>query len=134
MAEPQDLVETILEKDSHKRKPAWEWELIWEEKRYGALEGMHWERKREKTYNIYVALLCDIIDREPSTYEEAAEKKEWKEAMIKEYQFMHNDVWWIVLRPGRKYFVISKWIYKIKHAINASIEKHKEIFMVQGFS
>ena len=28
----------------------------------------------------YVALLCDIIDKEPSNYEEAAEKKEWKDA------------------------------------------------------
>ena len=31
--------------------------------------------KKEKPYNIYVALLCDIIDKEPSNYEEAAEKK-----------------------------------------------------------
>ena len=28
MAEPQKPVETILEKDSHKRKPAWARELI----------------------------------------------------------------------------------------------------------
>ena len=28
----------------------------------------------------------------------------------------------------------SKWIYKIKHAAYRSIEKHKEIFMVCGFS
>ena len=47
---------------------------------------MHRERKRKNRYNRYVALLCDIIDKEPSTYEEAAEKKEWKDAMMKEYQ------------------------------------------------
>ena len=34
----------------------------------------------------YVALLCDFIDKEPSNYEEAAEQKEWKDAMIEEYQ------------------------------------------------
>ena len=28
MAEPQELVETIIQKDSHKRKPTWERELI----------------------------------------------------------------------------------------------------------
>ena len=28
MIEPQELVETFLEKDSHKRKPAWERELL----------------------------------------------------------------------------------------------------------
>ena len=28
MTEPQDMVETFLEKESHKRKPTWEQELI----------------------------------------------------------------------------------------------------------
>ena len=41
--------------------------------------------KRPKPYNYYVALLCDIIDKEPSTYEDAAENKEWKDVMIEEY-------------------------------------------------
>ena len=85
MTEPQEPVETILEKDSHKRKPAWAQELLWEVERYGALEGIHRERKREKPYNSYVALLCDIIEKEPSTYEEAAKKNDWKDAMIEEY-------------------------------------------------
>ena len=44
---------------------------------------MHRERKIPKHYNNYAALLCDIIDKEPSNYEEAAKKKEWKDAMIK---------------------------------------------------
>ena len=35
--------------------------------------------------------LSDIIDVEPSSYEEVAKKK-WKETMIKEYQFNKNDV------------------------------------------
>ena len=52
-----------------------------------------------KPYNNDVALLCDIIDKGPSTYEEALEKKEWKDAMIEEYHsIMKNDVWEIVLR------------------------------------
>ena len=75
MAEPQEPVETILEKDSHKRKPAWAQELVREAERYGALEGIHRERKREKPRNRYVDLLSDIIDKEPSTYEEDVEKK-----------------------------------------------------------
>ena len=28
MTKPQETVETLLEKESHKRKPAWAWELI----------------------------------------------------------------------------------------------------------
>ena len=72
MIEPQEPVKTILEKKSHKRKPTWEWEIIGEVERYGAPEGIHRERKMENPYNSYVALLCDIIDREPYTYEDDA--------------------------------------------------------------
>ena len=65
----------------------------------------------EKPYNNYVSLLCDIIDKEPSTYEEDKEKKEWKDAMIEEYNLiMKNDVWEIVPRPKGKSIVTLKWI------------------------
>ena len=72
MEEPQELVETLPEKDSHKRKPSWAHDLIQEAEMYSTPERMHREKKRPKHYNIYVALLCDIIDKEPSTYEEPA--------------------------------------------------------------
>ena len=52
-------------------------------------------------------------DITPSNYEEATEKKEWKDAMIEEYQsIMKNDVWDVVPRPEGKSVVTSKWIYK----------------------
>ena len=55
--------------------------------------------------------------------------------MIKEYQLiMKNDVWDVVPRPEGKLVVTSKWIYKIKHVVDVSIEKYKEIFMAWGFS
>ena len=63
MIEPQELIETFLEKESHKRKPAWVRELIHDAKRCGAPEGIHRERMMENPYNSYVALLRDIIDR-----------------------------------------------------------------------
>ena len=66
-------------------KPAWVREAIQGEKRYGAPEEMHRERKRTMSYSGYIALLCDIIDKETSNYEEAVEKKEWKDDMIEEY-------------------------------------------------
>ena len=65
--------------------------------RYGALEENHRERKRTRSYSRHVALLCDFIDKEPCSYEEATEWKEWKDAMIEEYQsIMKNDVWDVV--------------------------------------
>ena len=37
-------------------------------------------------------------------------------------------------KPEGKSVVSSKWIYKIKHAANESIEKYKERFVARGFS
>jgi hypothetical protein len=47
---------------------------------------------------------------------------------------MKNDVWDIVPRPEEKSVVTSKWIYKIKHADDGSVEKYKAIFAAIGFS
>ena len=80
-------------------------------------------------------LMCDLVDQEPTSYEESIQKKEWVEAMTKEYQsIMKNDVWDIVPKPEGKSIVSSKWIYNIKHAADGSIEKYKERFVARGFS
>ena len=63
-------------------------------------------------------------------HEKVAKKKEWKNAMIEEYQcIMNNDVWDVVPRPEGMFDVTSKWIYKIKHVaenflLTTSIQKY----------
>jgi hypothetical protein len=47
---------------------------------------------------------------------------------------MKNDVWEIVPRTEGNFVVTSKWVYKIKHVVNGSIDKYKEIFVARGFS
>jgi hypothetical protein len=55
--------------------------------------------------------------------------------MTEEYQsIIKNDVWEIVPRPKNKDVVSSKWLYKIKHVVDGSIEKHKARFVACGFS
>jgi hypothetical protein len=55
--------------------------------------------------------------------------------MTEEYQFIiKNDVWEIVPRPKRKDVVSSKWLYKIKHVADGSIEKYKARSVARGFS
>ena len=55
--------------------------------------------------------------------------------MIKQYQsIMKNDVWDLFPRPEGKSVITSKWIYKIKHAADGSIEKYKARFVARGFS
>ena len=79
--------------------------------------------------------MCDLVDQEPTNYEEVVQKKEWVEAMTEEYKLiMKNDVWDIVPKPEGKSVVSSKWIYKIKHAADGCIEKYKARFVARGFS
>ena len=79
--------------------------------------------------------MSNIIDSEPSTFEEVVEKAKWKDAMMEEYQsIMKNDVWKVILKPEGKSVVTSKWIYKIKHATDDNIEKYKTRFVARGFS
>jgi hypothetical protein len=79
--------------------------------------------------------MSHIIDTEPSCHREAAGQQVWQDVMTEEYQsIMKNDVWDIVPRPKGKSVVTSKWIYKIKHAADGSVEKYKARFVARGFS
>jgi hypothetical protein len=79
--------------------------------------------------------MSHIIDSKLSYYEEATSHPVWRYAMTEEYQsIMKNDVWDIFLRPEGKFAMNSKWIYKIKHIVDGSIERHKMRFVARGFS
>ena len=78
--------------------------------------------------------MCDIVDQEPTSYEEYVHKKEWVEAMMEEYQsIMKNDVWDIVPKPEKKCDMFEMDIQD-KHVAYGSIEKYQEIFVARGFS
>jgi hypothetical protein len=66
---------------SHKRKPAWARELIQDEEKYGALKGTMRQVKRPNPFSSYMALMCDLLEKEPTFFEEAISKKEWADAM-----------------------------------------------------
>jgi hypothetical protein len=138
LLEDHDIVEvqeppqmTIL----HKRKPAWARELIQDGEKYGVPEGTTRQVKRPKPFSSYTALMCDLLEEEPTCFEEAIQRKEWTDAMTEEYQsIMKNEVWEIVPRPKNKDVVSSRWLFKIKHAADGSIEKYKARFVARGFS
>jgi hypothetical protein len=68
--------------------------------------------------------MTHIIDLDPSCHGEDSGEQVWKDAMTEEYQsILKNDVWDVVPRPKGKSVVTCKWIYKIKHAADGSIEK-----------
>ena len=73
LEEPQEPIDPTLENNSHNRKLAWVREIIQGTERYGDSEETPRGRKRTRLCSSYVSLLCDIIDKEPSNYEESAE-------------------------------------------------------------
>ena len=50
------------------------------------------------------------------------------------HSIMKNDVWEIVPRPEGKLVVTSRWLYKLKHVADGSVEKYKARFVARGFS
>ena len=50
-----------------------------------------------------MALMTELINSEPSNFEEAAQHDVWQEAMVEEYDsIMKNQVWEVVPRPEGK--------------------------------
>jgi hypothetical protein len=54
---------------SHKRKPAWARERIQDGEKYGAPEGTMRQVKKPKPFYSYMALMCDILEKEPTCFE-----------------------------------------------------------------
>ena len=82
-----------------------------------------------------MAQVASLRDSIPDTYEEAFAHQVWRDSMMEEYNsIVKNGVWEVALRPKRKSVVTSKWIYKIKHAADGSVEKYKAQFVARGFS
>jgi hypothetical protein len=80
-------------------------------------------------------MVSSIREFEPSTFEEATSRHVWRDAMMEEYNsIMKNDVWDVVPRPEGKSVVTSRWLYKLKHAADGSVEKYKARFVALGFS
>ena len=75
MTEPQLPEELPSEMISRKRKPAWDREVIEEAKIHGAPEGTIQERKKPKSYPSYMALMCDLVDKEPTCFEEEKNRR-----------------------------------------------------------
>eukprot|EP00253_Pinus_taeda_P010831 PITA_10831 len=55
--------------------------------------------------------------------------------MVEEYDsIVHSSVWDVVPRLEDKFVVSSRWLYKVKQAIDGSVEKNKARFLAHIFS
>jgi hypothetical protein len=55
----------------HKRNPAWARELIQYGEKYGVPEGTARQVKKPKPFSSYMALMCDLLEKDPTCFEEA---------------------------------------------------------------
>ena len=116
---------------SGKKKPRWLQQTLKDAQEH--VEAPRRSFRESRPPQKYMALMCDIF--EPTSFEEASKQQVWQDAMKEEYSsIMRNDVWDVVPRPEGKSVVTSKWIYKIKHAADDSVEKFKARFVARGFS
>jgi len=72
---------------------------------------------------------------EPSSYEEAKEYKELRDAMNEEYSsIMKNDTWELMELPKDKVLIGCKWLFKPKFNADDSIDKYKARLVAKGYS
>ena len=82
-----------------------------------------------------MALMREIVEIDPSYFEEEAQQPIWFDSMVEEYDtIIRNIAWEVVIRMEGKSVVGSRWAYKVKQATDGSVEKHKAIFVARGFS
>eukprot|EP00253_Pinus_taeda_P019494 PITA_19494 len=84
----------------------------------------------------YYALMSQIMNVvEPSSYDEAKEYEEWRNAMNEEYNsIMKNDTRELTELHKNKVPIGCKWLYKSKFNTDGSIDKHKAILVAKRYS
>jgi hypothetical protein len=75
-------------------RPRWFRDTLRDAEGHTTPRGTFRESRPPQIFSSYVALMSNIIDFEPSSFEEAIGQQVWKDAMMEEYQsIMKNDVW-----------------------------------------
>jgi hypothetical protein len=68
------------------------------------------------------------------TFEQAATKPEWINAMATEYNaLLSNQTWSLCPRPLHHNVVRNKWVYKIKQKADGSVDRFKARLVAKGF-
>ncbi|KAA0045237.1 hypothetical protein IC582_016021 [Cucumis melo] len=85
--------------------------------------------------DIYNSSKFALMVSDPVSYDEAASKEEWPQAMKEEMTAIEkNGKWKMVDLPEGKNAIGLKWVYKTKFAADGSLEKHKARLMAKGYA
>lgn len=72
---------------------------------------------------------------EPNTYAEAVIHDCWKNAINAELLALErNQTWTLTPLPAGKQPVGCKWVFKVKHKADGSVERHKARLVAKGYS
>lgn len=90
----------------------------------GAPSNLHKQRRSPDCYTSYMDLMTELVEIKPSSFKEVVEKPVCVDAMVEEYEsILKNNVWEVVQIQEKKTVVSSRWIFKVNHATDKSIEK-----------
>nr|KYP70921.1 Retrovirus-related Pol polyprotein from transposon TNT 1-94 [Cajanus cajan] len=72
---------------------------------------------------------------EPKSYAEASKSDCWIKAMTDEITALEaNNTWTVTSLPPHKTAIGCKWIYKVKHHADGSVERHKARLVAKGYT
>lgn len=84
------------------------------------------------------ALSAETTTTEPLSYDDAISSPDfllWKQAMEEEMAALNrNHTWTLTTLPRGRSAVKCRWIYKLKHRVDGSIERYKARLVAKGFS
>jgi histone deacetylase 1/2 len=88
-------------------------------------------------YHIPVCFLADLAAQppEPTSYRQALQNPQWKQAMQAEMDALHaNNTWTLVPRKPNMNVVSSKWVFKVKTKSNGTLDRYKARLVARGFT
>jgi hypothetical protein len=72
---------------------------------------------------------------EPSSYKEASNQDCWVKVVESELNALkHNKTWIFVDKPPNIKPIGSKWVYKVKHKADNTIERYKARLVAKGYN
>ena len=80
-------------------------------------------------------LVATLADQEPSSYSEAQNNAKWVSAIKEELAALEaNHTWDLQPLPDRKRPIGCRWVYKMKHKFDGSVERYKARLVAKGYT
>ncbi|XP_019174211.1 PREDICTED: uncharacterized protein LOC109169771 [Ipomoea nil] len=93
---------------------------------------MDYRRLEDSHHSFVMNISCHS---EPKNFQEAIQHDHWRKAMQEEINALQrNNTWEVVDLPPSKKPIGCKWVYKIKHKADGTIERYKARLVAKGYN